>query len=263
MEFAGQIVLITGAARGLGFASAEMFAAHGATVVVNDIGLEQAIAAAAKLGPLHVGYAADVANESGVQGLIDYIYERFGRLDVVINNAGMFEQFIPTVDQTLSYWQRLIDVHLTGTFLVSKTAAKRMIAHRRGVILNTSSIGGVLGLPVRTAYSSAKAGISMMTRVLACEWAPYGLRVNAVAPGYIDTRSPDSPAAAGHIDMDRVKRRTPMGKVGRPQDVAQAMLFLASERASFISGVTLPVDGGYMAFGAPSDAYPFAELPAD
>lgn len=263
MELTGRVALVTGAARGLGLATATLLAGNGATVVVNDLHDETARDAARALGPRHLGIGADVADEEAVQAMVDAVYACYGRLDVVVNNAGIFESFVPTVEQSLEYWQRLIDVHLTGTFLVSRTAAARMVDDRRGVILNTSSIGGVLGLPVRTAYSCAKAGIGMMTRVLACEWAPYGLRVNAVAPGYVDTRSPDSPAAHGHLDVERVRRRTPMGRVGRPSEVAEAMLFLASDRASFITGVTLPVDGGYTAFGAPSDAYPFADLPPD
>ncbi|QRY31852.1 SDR family oxidoreductase [Variovorax sp. PDNC026] len=263
LELEGRVALVTGAARGLGFATAKLFASQGATVILNDLDEDVARASAAELGTRHTGVGADVSNEAAVQAMVDRVAAQHGRIDILVNNAGIFEKFIPTVDQSLAYWQRLIDVHLTGTFLVSRTAARHMIARGRGVILNTSSVGGVLGLPIRTAYSSAKAGIGMMTRVLACEWAPMGLRVNAVAPGYIDSRSPDSPSAKGHLDVERVKRRIPMGRLGRPEDVAQAMLFLASERARFITGVTLPVDGGYMAFGAPSDAYPLVELPEE
>ena len=254
-EFAGRVLLVTGGARGLGFATAQAFARAGALVAINDLRADAAVGAAASLGPDHLGLGADVSDEAGVAEMIAAVERRFGRIDVVVNNAGIFEQFIPTVDQTLAYWQRLIDVHLTGPALVSRPAARGMIARGSGVILNTSSIGGVLGLPIRTAYSAAKAGISMMTRTLACEWAAHGLRVNAVAPGYIDSRSPDAPSAGGHLDLEKVLRRTPMGRFGRPSDVAEAMLFLASDRARFITGVTLPVDGGYMAFGAPSDAY--------
>ena len=265
MELAGQVALVTGAARGLGLATASIFARNGALVAVNDLHEDPAAAAAASLDPAdgaaHLGIGADVSSEADVEAMINRIYDRWGRLDIVVNNAGIFEDFTPTIEQTLGYWQRLIDVHLTGTYLVSKTAARRMLPTGRGVFVNTSSIGGVLGLPVRTAYSSAKAGIGMMTRVLACEWAPHGLRVNAVAPGYIDSRSPDSPAAHGHLDIDRIRRRIPTGNVGRPADVAEAVLFLASARSSYVNGVTLPVDGGYTAFGAPSDAYPLAELP--
>ncbi len=265
MEFSGRVALVTGAARGLGYASASILARNGANVVVNDLSLDAATKAAESLqvttGASHLGMAGDVSCESDVSAAIERVYDRFGRLDVVVNNAGVFEEFIPTVEQTTAYWQRLIDVHLTGTYLVSKFAAARMIEARCGVVINTSSIGGVLGLPVRTGYSAAKAGVSMMTRVLACEWAPYGLRVNAVAPGYIDTQSPDSPASKGHLDVDRIRRRIPSGLIGKPEHVAEAVLFLASDRSAYINGVTLAVDGGYMAFGAPTNAYPWERLP--
>ena len=255
-EFSDRVVLVTGAARGLGAATAARFAAGGATVVVNDLHLEAAQRTVRALGPNHLAIGADVTREADVESMVARVLDRFARLDVVVNNAGVFEQFVPTVQQSHAYFRSIVDVHLDGTYLVSKAAAVPMIASGSGVVLNTSSIGGVLGLPIRTAYSAAKAGISMMTRVLACEWAPLGLRVNAVAPGYIDSRSPDSPAAAGHLDLDRIRRRTPMGRLGDPSDVAEAMAFLASDRARFITGVTVPVDGGYLAFGAPSDASP-------
>jgi NAD(P)-dependent dehydrogenase (short-subunit alcohol dehydrogenase family) len=134
-----------------------------------------------------------------------------------------------------------------------------MIAQRSGVILNLNSIAGVLGLPVRTAYSAAKAGIGMLTRVLGCEWGPYNVRVNAIAPGYILTPLTEKLIADGKIDEKRIRRRTPMGALGSAQDIAEAMLFLASDQARFITAVTLPVDGGYCAWGAPSDAFPLED----
>jgi NAD(P)-dependent dehydrogenase (short-subunit alcohol dehydrogenase family) len=138
-----------------------------------------------------------------------------------------------------------------------------MIKAGGGAMVNLNSIAGVLGLSVRTAYSAAKAGIGMLTRTLGCEWGPHKIRVNAVAPGYILTEMVEKMIADGKLDQNRILRRTPMGIWGRPEHVAEAIVFLASERARFITGVTLPVDGGYMAWGAPSDAYPLAELPAD
>lgn len=256
-QLEGKIALITGAASGLGNSTAHAFARAGARVIINDLRADAAVTAAAELpGNGHVGLGGDVASEADVDSMVRTALESCGRIDILVNNAGVPDSFTPTVEQPLSHWQRLIDIHLTGTYLVSKTVAPSMIERKSGVVLNLNSIAGVLGLPVRTAYSAAKAGIGMLTRVLGCEWGPYGVRVNAVAPGYILTPLSQKLIEEGKIDVTRVCKRTPMGRMGAPDDIAQAMLFLASDRAGFINGVTLPVDGGYMAFGAPSDAYP-------
>ncbi|RBP07320.1 NAD(P)-dependent dehydrogenase (short-subunit alcohol dehydrogenase family) [Roseiarcus fermentans] len=259
MELQGRVALITGAASGLGLVAARTFAREGATVVVNDLRLALAQEAARGLGENHSAVAGDVSNEAQVNAMVAEAIDRHGKIDILVNNAGVPDIFAPTVEQSLSHWQRLIDVHLTGTFLVSKAVAPSMIARRSGVILNMSSIAGVLGLPVRTAYSAAKAGIGMLTRVLGCEWGPHSIRVNAVAPGYIRTPMTEKLIGEGKIDERRIRKRTPMGRMGSAEDVAEALLFLASDRARFITAATLPVDGGYCAWGAPSDAFPLAE----
>lgn len=255
-DFGGKVVLVTGAGSGLGLATATRFAEGGARVVINDLREEAAVAAAADLGPQHLGIGGDVSSEDDVARMVDAAHNLVGRLDVVVNNAGIPDAFTPTVDIKLAYWQRMLDIHLTGTFLVSQSAARHMIADgTRGAIINISSIGGVVGLPWRTSYSTAKAGISMMTRVLGCEWGAQGIRVNAVAPGYIETPMTKGLIDSGVIDTKRIRRRTPMGHWGKPEHIADAITFLASEQAAFITGVTLPVDGGYMAYGAPGDAF--------
>ena len=256
MELQGRVALITGAGSGLGLATARVFAREGARIIINDIRLEAAEAAARSLGEGHIAIVGDVSDEAAVNAMVAEAIQRCGKIDILVNNAGVPDSFTPTVDQPLAHWQRLIDIHLTGTYLVSKTVAPGMIERGSGVILNLNSIAGVLGLPVRTAYSAAKAGIGMLTRVLGCEWGPHGIRVNAVAPGYMMTPLTEKLIADGKIDEKRIRRRTPMGKMGTAEDIAEAMLFLASDRAKFITAVTLPVDGGYCAFGAPSDAFP-------
>ncbi len=250
------IALVTGGASGLGYATATAFAREGATVMINDLRVEAAREAADRLGERHFAIGGDVSSEQDVQAMVETALGRFGRIDILVNNAGMPDSFTPTVKQTLAHWQRLIDVHLTGTYLVSKAVAPSMIARKSGVILNLNSIAGVLGLPVRTAYSAAKAGIGMLTQVLGCEWGPHNVRVNAVAPGYMLTPLTEKLIAEGKIDEKLIRRRTPMGKMGTADDIAEAMVFLASDKAKFITAITLPVDGGYCSWGAPSDAFP-------
>lgn len=255
MQLENKVALITGAGSGLGLATAQAFAREGARIMINDLREEVARNAASALGGGHASIGGDVSREADVDAMVRATLDRYGRIDILINNAGVPDSFVPTVDQPLEHWQRLIDIHLTGTYLVSKKVAPHMIAQGSGSIVNLSSIAGVLGLPVRTAYSAAKAGISMLTRVLGCEWGPHNVRVNAIAPGYILTPMTEELIREGKIDSDRVRRRTPMGKLGRPEDIAEAMIFLCSDRARFITTVIIPVDGGYCAWGAPSDAY--------
>ena len=254
-ELASRVVLITGGASGLGLAAAQGFASQGAIVVIADIRQEVAIATAQALGPVHLGLGGDVADENAVRAIVERVIEKFGRIDVLINSAGIADNFKPTVEQDVADFRRLIDIHLTGTYMMSKTCAIHMLKQGRGSIINLSSIAGVLGLPVRNAYSSAKAAISMLTRTLGAEWAAKGVRVNAIAPGYILTPLTQKLIDDGKLDAARVRRRTPAGKFGEPRHIADAMLFLASDQSEFITGVTLPVDGGYTSWGAPSDAY--------
>jgi NAD(P)-dependent dehydrogenase (short-subunit alcohol dehydrogenase family) len=256
MELSGRIALVTGAGSGLGLATARAFAREGARVMINDLREETARAAAAGLGSDHGAVGGDVSKEPDVDAMVQATLDRFGRIDILINNAGVPDSFAPTIEQPLSHWQRLIDIHLTGTYLVSKKVAPHMIAQGGGAMVNLSSIAGVVGLPVRTAYSAAKAGISMLTRVLGCEWGPHNIRVNAIAPGYILTPLTEGLMKEGRIAADVIRRRTPMGRMGRPEDIAEAMVFLCSDRARFITAITMPVDGGYCAWGAPSDAFP-------
>jgi NAD(P)-dependent dehydrogenase (short-subunit alcohol dehydrogenase family) len=225
-------------------------------VVINDLREDAAREAAAQLGTQHLGVGGDVSKEPDVKEFVAAAAALTGRIDILVNNAGVPDSFTPTVDQELSHWQRLIDIHLTGTYLVSKTVAPLMIeAGQGGAVVNLNSIAGVMGLPVRTAYSAAKAGIGMLTRVLGCEWGTHRIRVNAVAPGYMLTPLLQGLLDAGKVDGGRIRRRTPMGTYGTAEQIADAITFLASDQAAFITGVTLPVDGGYMAFGAPSDAF--------
>lgn len=254
-----KVVLITGGASGLGLAAAHAFYEQGSKVVVIDLDAGAARSLAQALGADALGIGADVTNEADMAAAVRSTIERYGRLDIVINCAGIPDEFKPTVDQDVAAFRRLVDIHLTGTYIVSKLAAVHMLERGSGSIINLSSIAGVVGLTPRNAYSAAKAGIGMMTRTLACEWAAQGIRVNTIAPGYTMTPFVEKLLAAGKIDGDKIRKRTPVGRFGTPQNIADAMLFLASDMADFITGVTLPVDGGYSAWGTPGDAYSDAD----
>ena len=254
LDFSGQGVLVTGGASGIGWAAAEAFAQRGARVAIADLKDDVASAQASVLGPQHLGLGGDVSFEETADALVSATVDAFGRLDVLVNCAGMADTFVATVEQSAAQWQRLIDVHLTGTFVMSKRAAREMIAARHGVVINIASIAGVLSLPRRNAYTAAKHGIIGLTRNMACEWAQDGVRVNAIAPGYILTPMVQSLIDHGKLDAGVIRRRTPLGELLPPSAVADAMVFLASPLAKTVTGVTLPVDGGYTVFGGAGDA---------
>lgn len=249
-----QIAMVTGAAGGIGWATAQRLAADGYQLAILDLDGEAAAERAQDLGPEHFGTGCDVASESSVQAAIAKTMARFGRVDALVNNAGIGDQSTSTLDQTADGFDRVLNVHLRGTFLMSREIGRIMLDQRTGAIVNLSSIAGLAGIPGRNAYAAAKAGISAMTRSMACEWARRGVRVNAVAPGYVRTVLVEKLERDKALDTEAIAARTPMGRLARPEEIAQAIAFLISEQSSFITGTTLSVDGGWLALGAPESA---------
>lgn len=249
-----QTAIITGAADGIGWAMAQGFAEAGYRVLIADLDGDKAASRAAELGAAHAGAAVDVTRDSDVTALAELADARFGRCDVLVNNAGIADRHLPTLEQDMEHFGRVLDVHLKGTFMMSRAIGARMIAAGSGAIVNIGSIAGVSGMPRRNAYGAAKAGIVSMTRAMACEWAGQGLRVNAIIPGYVETALVRALIAEGKIDADRLRRRIPMGHLAQPGDIAAAALFLVSGQARYITGTTLTVDGGWSAFGDSGDA---------
>ena len=254
LDFTGRGILVTGGASGIGRATVDAFAARGASVAVCDLDPAQTDAVVRELGNRHVSAPGDVSKQDQVAGLVATARAGLGRIDALINCAGVSDSFAPTLEQTVEHWQRVIDINLTGTYLTCRAVAPGMLEDGGGSIVNISSIAGLTGLPRRNAYTASKHGVAGLTRTLASEWGTHGIRVNAVAPGYIRTPMVETLITAGRVDEQRIRRRTPMGRLGLPGEVADLMMYLASPLASYVNGAVIPVDGGYIAYGAAGDA---------
>ncbi len=241
-----RVVVVTGAGRGIGAAIAERFAASGDHVVVADRDQAAASAVAARLGAMAI--TVDITSESGVRAAFAAIAARHGRVDVLVNDAAIADVFKPALDQSFADLERVLDVNLTGSFLCVREALPLM-AGSAGVVVNLGSINTFLPFAPRHAYGASKAAIDVLTRCLAAELAPQGHRVATLAPGYIRTPGVAELETAGRIDSAAIRRRIPMGDMGRPEDIAEGVHFLASPAASYVNGGILYVDGGWTSFG--------------
>jgi NAD(P)-dependent dehydrogenase (short-subunit alcohol dehydrogenase family) len=252
-----KIAVITGAAEGIGWACAQSFAKQGYQLALLDMKADTVKQRAAELGPTHIGMTCNVTQTDDVEAAYKVINETWGRVDVLVNNAGIGEQPGKTLEQNAEAFEKILSVHLTGTFLMSQGALKIMQKQDRdekdlrGAIINLGSIASNLGIPGRNAYSAAKAGILGITRSMACEWGPKGIRVNAIMPGYVETALVADLIKKGTLDINAIKHRTPLGRMAKPSEIAEVIAFLASPQASYVSGATWQVDGAWSALGAP------------
>ena len=239
---------MTGAARGLGRVLASKLAAAGYDLVLCDLSsLDGAVAEAEAHGVRVVAETVDVASESDVERLEAAAREVFERVDVLVNNAGI-SHLVPAEETGVEEWRRVLDVNLTGPFLLCRRFGGAMLAARSGSIVNIASIAGLRGVSHRAAYNASKHGVVGLTSTLAAEWGGRGVRVNAVCPGWIKTEMDDEDQAAGGYTDDDITGRVPLARFADPDDVAEAVLFLADPaRSGFVNGVALPVDGGWTA----------------
>lgn len=249
----GKVVLNTGAGSGIGRAMAHAFARHGARLMLLDIdpaALEQTRAQLREAFPgvqVH-SVQASIADDVAVEQACAATEERFGRIDILLNNAGI-SMNKPSLELTPAEWRRAIDIDLSGVFYCSQAAGRRMAGQGAGVILSTASIWGLSSAANRLAYCAAKAGVVSLTKCLAAEWAQHRIRVNAICPGYTHTGLMDELMGRGAINGAELCGKTPMNRLGRPEEMAEAALYLASDAAAFITGHALVSDGGWLANG--------------
>jgi 3-oxoacyl-[acyl-carrier protein] reductase len=247
----GRVAIVTGSSSGIGRAVASELARRGMSVVVTSRSPERAAAAAAAIeaeGGTALGVAAELTEPEAPGALVARSLEAFGRLDALVNNAGA-GQVADSETLALADWQRIIDLDLSAPFRCAQAAARPMLAAGRGVIVNISSLLGHLGLARRAAYGAAKHGLEGLTKTLAVEWARRGVRVVSVAPAYVATELLAGTSKAGGFTLDEVAHRTPLGRLAEPEEVARVVAFLVSDDASYVTGSSVLVDGGWIADG--------------
>jgi 3-oxoacyl-[acyl-carrier protein] reductase len=246
-RYADRVAVVTGSARGIGAATARRFAEEGASVAVLDLDEDVAAETAAGLGAAKaVGVGCNVAESASVDAAVERVVDELGKVDILVNNAGVTRDNL-LIKMTEDDWDAVMNVHLRGSFLMSRAVQKHMVSAKYGKIVNLSSVSA-LGNRGQANYSAAKMGLQGFTRTLALELGPFGVNVNAIAPGFIVTDMTDATARRVGVEPEEYRKaaaeRTPVRRVGYPEDIAAAAAFLCSDEASFITGQTLYVDGG-------------------
>jgi NAD(P)-dependent dehydrogenase (short-subunit alcohol dehydrogenase family) len=240
-----KVIVVSGGANGIGAEVSARLASEGARVVITDLNGAQAEAKAAAIGAF--GVPCDITSPEQCDNAAQAAVEKFGRLDGVVNCAGISKPH-DSVTLPPPEWARMVDVQLNGAFYFVQACARRMM-ETGGAIAFITSTNAEAAFPRRAAYCCAKAGVAMLTKVLAIEWAEKGIRVNAVGPAYVATEMTLRNIAAGNVNEAQIKARIPLGRLAQPADIADAVSFLLSEKASFITGHSLYVDGGWLAYG--------------
>lgn len=250
MILAGKSAIVTGGASGIGFGIAKTLIEHGANVVIADFNKEAADKAVEELSTLGLNndllaVQVDVLSSEKVKNLLDVAVDKFGKIDILINNVGGSRDLKPSHLTTLDVWEKIIEINLTSTFICTKAFSNYLIHNDvRWNIINISSLNYKFGTAGLSHYSAAKAGVSQYTEVVASELGQYGIRVNAIAPGSIETPLTSEAGLIKGKMREEFLNRTPLGRIGQPEDIGKAVVFLASELAGFVTGVTLSVDGG-------------------
>lgn len=258
MQLRDRVAVVTGAGRGIGYGIAATFAREGATVIIGELAPERGEAAAERLraaGGAAQALLLDVTQPASCAALVEQVLAAHGRIDVLVNNAGLFilgqSETMPEAD-----WRVQMDVLLNGTFFMTQAVARAaMIPQQRGAVVNIASIGGLGGWPLRSPYNAAKAAVIVLTECLATEWAQHHIRLNCVSPGVTRTEMTDAAVKQGAAaNLAKFEQRAPLGRMGEVQDIANAVLFLASDRAGYVTGENLVVDGGWAPWANPYGA---------